>query len=318
MDRHREKYEEIKSWYAQRLPYLKEKEPVERLGQLAPLKDQMEDFKQERVTMRERAVKSLIQQGNRIRNAKYESEALPWAYEQPEALLALEAEVDELWEEMYVLSDEKQRHYFQSRVRLWEEDHRRQYDSLKRWYGEKVQFLHGQTQTVQCHEDIPRFRNDLVDFKQEKKRMEERHVAAFKDLGDKIRTAEYKSSYSPLYRENRRDMDMVTTVSSKRWKKAGKSNWKHPSPDTLLALEKEIDALWATLAGLEDGRRRFLTQEKVRLWEEEHKAKAGNLLAWCRRMGAYLRERPALELTEAEVEAEVSRFEDYKQEKAST
>eukprot|EP00049_Salpingoeca_infusionum_P009182 m.152573 g.152573 ORF g.152573 m.152573 type:complete len:1745 (-) comp14262_c0_seq1:1421-6655(-) len=276
-DQHATKAEQLKAWAQEKDAYLAQREVCNTEKDARLLIGLLDAYDQEMVAMTSADYTSFLTLGKTIHARKYETSYSSYVYEEPAVIDAREQELQQIWEKLNAMSQERRpflddhlaRNQFQNKIRLWVRTHSDSYKLLTQWYGEKKKFL-STKETVENVRDA-QFHLGLLDaFRQEKTDLTSGSVAALKQLGGDIRVAEYKTDIS---------------------------QWVYEHPDQVSALEQEIEGpLWQELDQLAQAKQRVLDddlareqfKEKTRLQVKNHQAAFGLLQGWCEAKIVYL------------------------------
>jgi len=222
------------------------------------------------------AVPALKALGERISNAKYETELSSYVFPTPDEVKTREGGVDEAWtaldaasvSKQAVLDDDLARELFKEKLRQDNEQHKAKHAKLDSWISKGKTYLAARdevTSVTMAQENL----NTLRAFAAEKVDTTNGDVAAFNKLGDAITAAEYKTDLSSYKFESPGEIAERRALVEKSW--------------------VEMAELYTTKAALaEDDLKREEHKEKLRQSNEQHKKKQAGLVEWVGEKKAYL------------------------------
>lgn len=274
---HADLHANIVAWAADRRTYLQTKELISNIQQAQLQLSTLDAFRQERDDMRLGAVAALRAAGEEIRAAEYKTDISQWRYEQPDAVAALETEIEgPLWDELGALADSKQavldddlvREQFKEAVRLQVKNHGAAYARLTAWATAALAYLNTK-EDVKNSESAKSHLSRLQLHDQRREAMVGADIAALVTLGDTIRAARHSTTHS---------------------------EWTYEYPERLTKEEADVNTRWAQLAEasttkhavLDDDLARELYAEETRILADQHAAKQALLGNWVQDKAAYL------------------------------
>ncbi|EGD73339.1 hypothetical protein PTSG_12249 [Salpingoeca rosetta] len=265
---HTETFQSLQAWCAEKSAYATKKETVASVQAAHLQLSVLDALLTEKSDVEKGSVARLNSLGAAIRDAKYETQYSQWVYEDPAAVQKLEEDVQALLstleqqaaQKRTVLEDDLAREQERERIDLLVSNHRSQYEQLLAWAAKKIEYLETK-ETVESSSEAKKQLSKLELYEKEKADTTEGNVASLKAMGNEVRTTEYKTELS---------------------------QWKYEKPDTLVALESEIDAKWQELdqkaaakkAVLEDDLARELFAEQTRLMASTHSSSHDNLMSF--------------------------------------
>lgn len=197
-----------------------------------------------------------------------------------------------------ILKDNVACELFKEDVDLKIEVHADINSKLQAWAAQKTEYFNTKESVASVLE--ARLQLTTLDgVKAELTNVQDGNFARLKELGEEIRSAEYKTDLS---------------------------QWKYPSPTDVSALELSMEEVFADelnpqeaqkRAVLEDDMARETLVEKVANWVGTHKNKQLDLVAWCEKKVAYLQVKEKVS-SSTEATFQLSVLESYATERANT
>ncbi|EDQ86636.1 uncharacterized protein MONBRDRAFT_28031 [Monosiga brevicollis MX1] len=287
---HREMFDALEAWAQVKVAYLEHKEDVHDSEAAKTQLSLLAAFRDEKRGMHDTSVASLRAAGEQIRAAEYQTSLSSWRYEQPDAVSALEAQIEARWQEMDALADRKQavleddrdRELYAEHTRLLAGRHDAEAQRLNEWADEREAYLKAREtcDTIAQAQYLLAVLDQHGAFKRAKS---DSTLVSFHRLGQEILARKYETSLSTYVYETPELVQGREASLAERWQQL----------DTLAA-EK--------LPFLQDHLARNEFQNRVRLMVSNHRDSFQKLSDWAKVKEAYLQTREAIHsVTEAKL-----------------
>jgi len=300
--RHADQNGQIEQWTAEKETYLKKKEEIHSLSEARTQVSLLETYEKDKVSMTQNNVSELKALGADILAQKYSTSYSSWVFETPEVVKKRESTVDEKWQLLSQLSEEKKkvleddvaREDFAAKTRLLNRTHIDKHSSLSSWVQEKENYLKTKEAISSVGEALTHL-SLLEAYTKDKESQTEGALAQWKKLGADILAAKYATSYSSYVFE---------------------------TPEEVKSRESQIDEKWKLLTQLSEEKKKVLDddlareeyKEKTKMMNRNHVSKFDILSSWISEKEAYLKEREAVSSL-LEAETLLSLFSTYEQDK---
>ena len=208
VENHAAMYDKLNMWAEDRQEYLTAREaldsgPESNTAQVHQAVNVLNATIATLASKRDGAIASLGRLGDEIRRAEHSGPFSSWAYETPEDVSDLEAQIAELWSQLEAqaakkrawLSDDLERERYKADVGLWMINHRAAYKDTKQWCSHSIKKL-ATKEVVGSSESAKKQLNWLDAFVLDTSDMQTADVAAFRATGERIRTARYDGEFS--------------------------------------------------------------------------------------------------------------------------
>jgi len=269
---HEERCNKIKEWAKGKQGILGDLPEISSTGRARFFKNQLDTLNKEVESVKTTSVVDIKKLGAKLIELKYE---------RSDAVLAREAEVDALFPALAASSDSRTaylndaltREEFKENVRIQELSHAEKAKALNVWLQSVLQQLAALQQGAASieGEDAAKFSLAQLGGIREDIASQASSVHSFKELGAKVRSAEYK----------------------------GSSTWSFQDGAALDAREAKIDAAYAQLPAqeaatqeaLDDAQKREHAKQQAKLWERTHADNARKLKAELAELREFLEQK---------------------------
>jgi len=237
---HGDRYNKLAAWCTEKEAYLAVREDIQSISDAQLNLRLLDAFDAEFKDQQPHSVEPLKALGQEILTAEYKTQYSEYRYHLADELREHEANVDEHWTKLAAATAEKRRwlddslarEQFKEELRMQASQHNDRYEKLTAWCQEKEAYLAireeiGSVADAQMHIRL------LDAYDAEQKENEGNTVAPFKELGQRILSAEYKTDLS---------------------------EYRYENPDEITQKEGEIDQYWAKLSTLSGEKREYLNQ----------------------------------------------------------
>lgn len=235
---HSDRYKKLHAWCQEKEAYLAAREDISSISDAQLHLRLLDAFDAEFQEQQPHAVEPLKALGQEILNAEYKTEYSAYTYDQADELREHELTIDDHWTNLAAAAAEKRRwlddslarEQFKEELRMQASQHHDRYEKLSAWCQEKEAYL-AVREEIGCVADAQMHLRLLDAYDAEQGENEESAVAPFKDLGQRILGAEYKTDLS---------------------------EYRYHLPDDITTEEANIDQYWAKLSGLSGEKRQYL------------------------------------------------------------
>lgn len=222
--RHQKMAEALQHWSQDRLAYLQVKESVASSAEAKNHLSLLEAFEKEKAETMEAGLNGLRSLGNDIRGARYHTQYSQWAYEKPQQVSALEAQLDKAWADLAaasskkkaVLEDDLHRTLYAEHTCLLAGQHADKFEACKSWAAEKSAFLQSPT-PVSSIDDAQAHLSLLEGYATEKESFTSAGVASLKVLGREILARKYHTALSSYSYESQQDISAREATIDRQW-----------------------------------------------------------------------------------------------------
>jgi len=237
---HGDRFQKLAAWCTEKEAYLAVREEINSISDAQLNLRLLDVFDSEFKDQKPNSVDPLKALGQEILTAEYKTQYSEYRYHLADELREHEACIDDHWSKLAAATAEKRRwlddslarEQFKEELRMQASQHHDRFQKLTAWCQEKEAYLAVREEIGSVADAQMHLR--LIDaYDAEQKENESNTVAAFKELGQRILTAEYKTELS---------------------------EYRYHLPDEITSEEGEIDQYWTKLSGLSAEKRQYLDQ----------------------------------------------------------
>lgn len=266
----------LTAWIAKSRAYLAVKEKVDSVENAQDNLVVHRGYLDTEKATQENDVVTLLAQGKKILEAKYETKYSRYVFEPPSEVKDRENTVLEAFKELNassalkleILEDDLKREEYRFMVNKWAEQHVRQHKALETWIATSKQYV----DVKEPVNSVETAQNNLIVIRAylaSQKLKQDGEVKGLLALGARILAAKYESKHS---------------------------NWKFVTPQDVTSRENFVTTSFdyliktsqAKLETQEDDLKREEFKFKLHLWDDEHKHKYAKLQRWIDGHKAYL------------------------------
>jgi len=246
---HGDRFNKLAAWCTEKEAYLAVREEINSVSDAQLNLRLLDAFDAEFKDQKPHSVDPLKALGQDILTAEYKTQYSEYRYHLADEIREHESCIDDHWvklaeataEKRRWLDDSLAREQFKEELRMQASQHHDRFQKLTAWCQEKEAYLAvreeiGSVADAQMHLRL------LDAYDAEQKENETSNVAPFKELGQRILTAEYKTELS---------------------------EYRYHLPDEITSEEGEIDQYWSKLSGLSAEKRQYLDQCLAREQKKE-------------------------------------------------
>jgi len=237
---HGDRFQKLAAWCTEKEAYLAQREEINSVSDAQLNLRLLDVFDADFKDQQPHSVDPLKALGQEILTAEYKTQYSEYRYHLADELREHEACIDDHWAKLTAATAEKRRwlddslarEQFKEELRMQASQHNDRFQKLTAWCQEKEAYLVvreeiGSVADAQMHIRL------LDAFDAEQSENEANTVTPFKELGQRILTAEYKTELS---------------------------EYRYHLPDEITSEEANIDQYWAKLSGLSGEKRQYLDQ----------------------------------------------------------
>jgi len=246
---HGDRFSKLSAWCTEKETYLAVREEINSISDAQLNLRLLDAFDAEFKDQQPHSVDPLKALGQDILTAEYKTQYSEYRYHLADEIREHEASIDDHWVKLAAATAEKRRwlddslarEQFKEELRMQASQHHDRFQKLTAWCQEKEAYLAvreeiGSVADAQMHLRL------LDAYDAEQKENESSSVAPFKELGQRILGAEYKTELS---------------------------EYRYHLPDEITSEEGEIDQYWGKLCGLSAEKRQYLDQCLAREQKKE-------------------------------------------------